>query len=155
MIKKIHIYDIDGVLVDSSHRYKIDETGKIDLDHWRENRIHCDKDSLLPLASQYKKELNDFSYFVIVATARCFHPFEWRFFHKYIGMPDHIIHRKENDNRSGTELKLAGLRKILNLKQFRDIPKYYFEDCKEFLYPICEKLNINPVYVKSNQGDWK
>ena len=36
MIKKIKIYDLDGTLLDSSHRYRA-VGGKIDLAHWREN----------------------------------------------------------------------------------------------------------------------
>ena len=72
-ITRVSIYDMDGTIVDSLHRYRtiIDDNGeRIDLDYWRENEYRALDDSLLPLAEQYKNDLRDSSCFVIIATAR-------------------------------------------------------------------------------------
>ncbi len=57
-IKKVKIYDMDGTIVDSTHRYKtikdINGNEKIDLEYWRNNEFRAFDDELLPLAEQYK-----------------------------------------------------------------------------------------------------
>ena len=34
---KICIYDLDGTIIDSSHRIKLQENGSLDLEHWKQN----------------------------------------------------------------------------------------------------------------------
>ena len=48
---KIRIYDLDGTIIDSSHRARHDENGKLDLDHWKRNNTkeNIFKDDLLPM----------------------------------------------------------------------------------------------------------
>jgi len=61
-IKKVSIYDMDGTIVCSLHRYRtiVDESGeRIDLNYWRENEYRALDDNLLPLAENYKKDLKD------------------------------------------------------------------------------------------------
>ena len=72
-IKRVSIYDMDGTIVCSLHRYRTvigDNGERIDLDYWRENEYRAMDDSLLPLAEQYKSDLKDENCFVIIATAR-------------------------------------------------------------------------------------
>lgn len=47
----INIFDLDGTLIDSSHRQLTDDTGSLDLEHWRENStpVKIMEDSLTPL----------------------------------------------------------------------------------------------------------
>ena len=56
MFKKIHVYDLDGVLVDTSHRYRTDANGKTDMLYWGANhtaeKIALDK--ILPMAKKVK-----------------------------------------------------------------------------------------------------
>ena len=68
-MKRIAIYDMDGTVVCSLHRYKTIDN-KIDLQYWRDNEYRAMGDSLLPLAEQYKSDLADNDCFVIIATAR-------------------------------------------------------------------------------------
>ena len=35
---KICIYDLDGTIIDSSHRAKYSDDGILDLEHWKKNQ---------------------------------------------------------------------------------------------------------------------
>jgi hypothetical protein len=74
------IFDLDGTVIDSSHRHATNSDGSIDLAHWFENatREKIMADSLLPLAKVM------ISYFeqghrVIICTARCFSQADYDF----------------------------------------------------------------------------
>ena len=129
-MNEIHVYDCDGVLVDSSHRYRNLSNCSIDLPYWTS---HCTseliaKDALLPAAKRYKRETEGDDIFTIVATARQMMGSDFRYFRKVLGMPDHLIYRKAGDNRKDWEIKAAGLRKILALKQFQQKAVTLWED---------------------------
>ena len=36
---KVKIYDLDGTIIDSSHRIQLKEDGSLDLEHWKANNI--------------------------------------------------------------------------------------------------------------------
>jgi hypothetical protein len=66
------IFDLDGTIIDSSHRHATNKDGSIDLAHWFENatREKIMADSLLPLAKvmvSYAKQ----GHRIIICTARC------------------------------------------------------------------------------------
>lgn len=152
-IKEIKIYDMDGTIVDSTHRYRTMPCGtKIDLAHWRDNEFRAYEDSLLPLADQYKKDIQNPECYVIIATARIIRDEDMRFIKDKLGTPDHIISRKENDNRSGGELKIKGLKRFFNLKNFRNAKAVFFEDNAAYLKTVCDYFKIEGVYTPSNQG---
>lgn len=161
MIKKIHIYDLDGTIISSSHRYKTkyNNDGKltIDLDHWRkhDNEEYIKKDSLLPHAAQYKKDLEDPEIYVIIATARACQPGDanYKFVEKHLGLPNKFVHRQGlDDMRGGAQLKVQAIRPLLNLKQFRYAVIHVWEDNKDYLSYMCNKLGAIPHYVPSTQG---
>jgi hypothetical protein len=157
MIKKLAIYDMDGTIVCSLHRYKtIEKNGKevIDLDYWRNNSHKAFNDSLLPLAEQYKADLADNETYVIIATARVMGEQDWKFVNEKLGKPDYFISRKEGDSQSGATLKIKGLQKFFNLKNFRTACNnaVFFEDNTSYLKAVCDKFNIKGVYIPSKQG---
>lgn len=153
MIKEIKIYDMDGTIVDSTHRYKTLDCGtKIDLQYWRDNEYRAYNDSLLPLAEQYKKDIQNPECYVIIATARIIRDDDMRFIKDKLGMPDYIISRKENDSRSGGLLKILGLKKFFNLKNFKQAKAVFFEDNVSYLKAVCDYFKIEGVYIPSNQG---
>lgn len=153
-IKRIAIYDMDGTIVCSLHRYRTLPCGtKIDLQYWRDNEYKAYDDSLLPLAEQYKKDLADSECYVIIATARIIRDADMRFINDKLGMPDYIISRKDNnDNRSGGELKVKGLTKFFNLKNFKNAVAVFYEDNTAYLKKVCDTFNITGVYIPSKQG---
>ena len=155
MIKKIAIFDMDGVLVDSSWRYRVskDDNTKIDLQFWRDNEKGAYFDELLPMALEYQKMLKDPDTYVIIATARTMNTASWAFIQSKLGKPNAMIYRKDNDNRGGADMKIAGLKKLLSLKQFRNIKDItMYEDNAKYLQAICMYFNCRGVFIPSKQG---
>lgn len=155
-ISRIAIYDMDGTIVDSLHRYRtitVDNKERIDLDYWLANEYRAMEDTLLPLADQYQQDLNDPNTYVIIATARILRKPDYRFITEILGMPDYIVSRRgDSDNRSGKELKIKGLQRFFNLKNFRNAVAVFYEDNMDYLKAVCDHFNITGVYVPSKQG---
>ena len=154
-IKHVAIYDMDGTIVDSSHRYRTitDEKGtRIDLDHWRENEYRAMDDGLLPMFEQYKKDLANPETYVIIATARVMNEPDWQFVNEILGMPDYFISRPANSDISGKTLKINGLAKFFNLLNFKNADFVFYEDNISYLKAVCDRFNIRGVYIPSVQG---
>lgn len=154
MIKEIHVYDMDGTIVCSLHRYRTMTCGtRIDLQYWLDNEHKAYNDSLLPLAKQYQEHLRDPSIYVIIATARVLNEPDMDFIKNVLGMPDKIISRRDrNDFRKGFDLKAKPLKQLFNLKQFKKAKKWFYEDNKDYLYTVADYCDMIPVYVPSKQG---
>ena len=151
-MKQIRIYDMDGTVVCSLHRYKTIDN-KIDLQYWRDNEYRAMEDSLLPLSAQYKADLNNPEVYVIIATARILRDADNHFIDTVLGKPDYIISRKDNDSRSGGLLKILGLKKLFSLKQFQKVRDIiFYEDNTSYLKAVCDYFNITGVYIPSKQG---
>lgn len=154
-IKRVAIYDMDGTIVDSSHRYRtiVDENGeRIDLDYWRENEYRAMDDGLLPLADQYRADLADPECYVIIATARVMNGPDWQFVKEVLGEPDYLISRPKDSTISGKTLKINGLAKFFNLNNFKDADFVFYEDNIQYLKAVCDRFNIRGVYIPSVQG---
>lgn len=154
-ITRVAIYDMDGTIVDSSHRYRtiVDENGeRIDLEYWRENEYRAMDDSLLPMAEQYRADLQDENCYVIIATARVMNDPDWQFVREILGEPDYFISRKPGDTQSGKTLKINGLTKFFNLVTFKDAEFIFYEDNIHYLKAVCDRFNIRGVYIPSVQG---
>jgi len=155
MIKRVHIYDMDGTIVCSLHRYKTRETEngeRIDLQHWLDNEPKAFYDDLLPLAEQYKRDLADPETMVVIATARVINnPDRW-FIRNRLGEPDYLISREgRKDKRSGSLLKIMGIKALLST--FTIKPELHFwEDNIEYLEKVCHAVGAVPHYVPSKQG---
>ena len=157
MIKQIHIYDIDGTLIDSSHRYRTMFNGEkitIDFQHWLDNEQFYYRDELLPLAEQYQDQLKDPEMYTILCTAR--NGRHWRESESWLfanlGKPNKAFHRPDGNMEPGTVLKTRQLKMFLNLKQFQNIPRFFYEDNLSYLNNVSPAINANPVYIPSLQG---
>lgn len=154
-INRVSIYDMDGTIVCSAHRYRtiVDEKGeRIDLEYWRENQYRAMDDSLLPMAEQYRADLRDENCYVIIATARVMNAPDWQFVKEILGEPDYFISRNEWDSQSGKTLKINGLAKFFNLIPFKDAEFTFYEDNIDYLKAVCDRFNIRGVYIPSKQG---
>jgi hydroxymethylpyrimidine pyrophosphatase-like HAD family hydrolase len=156
MAFKIAIYDMDGTIVDSSHRYRTimgaDGIEKIDLQYWRDNEYRAMQDGLLPLAEQYMRDLQDSQVYTIIATARVMRAPDWQFVNEILGKPDYFISRNESEVISGADLKIRGLQKFFNLKQFKKADAVFYEDNMHYLKKVCDHFQIRGVYIPSVQG---
>lgn len=156
MIKRVHVYDMDGVLVDSSHRYRLDSTGKLDIAHWTENRNRCWYDRILPLMEQYRADLRDPSTHVIIATARNMSFSERIQLELDYGFPDSLISRGvDNLTECSSILKIKGLSDLLSFRIFDNLPVMFWEDNRKILSDVCAAIpRIEGILVDSNQGIW-
>ena len=70
--KKIVVFDLDGTVIDSSHRTPSNPDGTLDLQGYYKNRTRENifKDTLLPLADVMKDKYRSGDYHVVVCTAR-------------------------------------------------------------------------------------
>ena len=155
MIKDIQIYDMDGTIVCSMHRFKTTPEGKIDLAYWIENSTpeKIANDSLLPLAEKYQADIANPETYVVIATARVMEKADYDFVKNVLGMPNKIVSRNgRSDTRRGAEMKIAGLRYLKNLRQFAKLPKTFYEDNEEYLYPVAKFLGAAAKYIPSKQG---
>ena len=160
MIKKIKIYDLDGTLIDSSHRYRAID-GRIDLAHWRENdtRLNVFKDSFLDLYEWLKVDLKRKDTFVIFATARActYNDHNYEFLKNNNIWPDMFIHRQgDTDTRGGAALKIEAIKPLLKLEKFANATIHIFEDNIQYLHDMSLALNANHKlvghFVPSVQG---
>jgi len=152
MIRELHIFDFDGTLVDSSHRYRTLDNNKIDLAFWRAN-VHLTKfDKLLPLFKFFKKLKKDPKRYPIIATARIWDDYSKEYAKTY-NIDGVIISRKPNDNQKGATLKINRVKRLLNLKQFKNVNKIVvYEDNVEYLEELMRAFGAYGVFVESNQG---
>lgn len=150
----VKIYDMDGTLVCSQHRYRLNHKQKIDLQHWINNEHLHVNDDLLPLVDEYKADLLRADVFVIIATARdltSHNQHEW--IDKKLGSPDAIVSRLgRDDRRGGVELKTQGILDVLKAANLTNAKKYFFEDNIDYLLGVCENIDAIPRYIPSNQG---
>jgi len=118
--RKVHfptvvIFDLDGTVIDSSHRHLSKPDGSIDLDHWRENctpeKIFADR--LLPLATAMRRIYKN-GHHVVICTARVMGQADYDFLVNN-NLPYHgILSRDgETDTRRDADLKLDKLNKYL------------------------------------------
>jgi hypothetical protein len=146
---------MDGTIVCSMHRYRtitVDNMERIDICYWRENEHRALGDSLLPLAEQYKLDINDSNCIVIIATARILRTADYTFIDNILGTPDYIISRNEFDTRSGSTIKIEGLIKFFarHKETFKDV--IFYEDNVAYLKSVCDYFNIRGIYIPSKQG---
>ena len=129
-LKLIHVYDLDGVLVDTAHRYRNLENGTIDLDYWIENRTaeKIAQDKILPLAKQYIKDCLNPQIYTIICTSREYHALDIAFIVGHLGSPDKLIMRPEGNTDGDAILKRRQLQRLFNLKQFAWLPRRLWED---------------------------
>lgn len=162
MITELHIFDFDGTVVDSSHRYRtqICEDGieRIDLDYWIANECRTlDDKPIEPVASEFRKLVADARHYVIVATARIWCDLSQQMAEENDLIPQKIVARRDrSDTRGGAALKIQGIKPLLNLRQFRNVKRIHvYEDNKKYLQDLCAafpKHETVPHFFPSNQG---
>ena len=106
------IFDLDHTVVDSSHRQATRPDGSLDLDHWREHSTPklIERDTLLPLAHEWRKIQKRQGATIIVCTARVMGPADYFYLGSRGLFAEKIISRREGDRTPDDLLKLRGLK---------------------------------------------
>jgi len=150
VLRKIHIYDVDGVLVNSNHRYpsRMNHTPS-ELEYWNnpEARKNTAQDTLLPMAYKYINDIGNPEIYVVIATARMWDIRDRLFFEKNLGMPDKIICRVNWKPITDAKLKVNGLKRLFNLKQFANLEKNYWDDNMRNIYAVAD-LGVHCFYIQ-------
>tara|TARA_Y200000002_G_C22649739_1_gene650816 strand:- start:319 stop:783 length:465 start_codon:yes stop_codon:yes gene_type:complete len=126
----IAVFDLDGTVLDSSHRALINEQGGINIEEWRTHtREQILKDSELPLAQFMRECISNPSVRVWICTSRNLSGADYELLER-LGLrgADLILSRDKNDNREDVSYKLAKIRKRLNLPSIRRREKIFFDD---------------------------
>jgi len=105
------IFDLDGTVIDSSHRQLIAENGALDLAHWKENSTpeKIAADSLLPLAKFWRVAQNT-GFPIIVCTARVMGPADYAFLESHGLRYNVCLSRREGDTTPDAALKILVLK---------------------------------------------
>ena len=116
------VFDLDGTVIDSSHRHLSKPDGSIDLEHWIENctaeKIAADK--LLPLVNSMRAIYNQ-GWHVVICTARVMSEHDLKFLRDN-NIPYHgMLSRAEGDRRGDAEMKIALLTEYVQKRGFKSI----------------------------------
>jgi phosphoglycolate phosphatase-like HAD superfamily hydrolase len=124
-LEKVVAFDLDGTLIDSSHRYN----GC--LNHWIKNSVreHIMNDSLLPLVDFYHL-VRESGVKVIAVTAREMKPDDYYFLTYHGIVFDHILHREDY---VGPDFALKDIRLSEFFSNFNYQPLVAFDDKPENL----------------------
>lgn len=143
-LKRIVIFDLDETIIDSSHRTPNNPDGTLNLTKYLElkTRENTMKDTLLPL-SKYFQNLSSENY-IVVCTARTWKDFDEEFLMKNNLIPDMIFARSpcgKHNKYKDANLKAAWISRLRNLKQFKNLPIFMFDDAKPVISAM-RKLGI-------------
>ena len=147
----IYIFDLDGTVIDSSHRQLALPNGDIDLTHWKENstKKKIFRDELLPLAKYMRRAIANPKMQTAICTARNLGKYDYQYLQQKNLVPDFILARQEGDNRGDAIMKHE---KIFNLLVSLKIPRNrwkisatIFDDNKSVLRMAKNDLNIISV----------
>jgi hypothetical protein len=115
------IYDLDGTVINSSHRQLSKVDGTFDLDHWVENCTpnKIFRDSLLPLARVMRNQIRC-GMRVVACTSRVCSEADFAFLKLHGIWPSAILHRSPNDRRSDGPYKISKLLGYFSINELED-----------------------------------
>ena len=125
---KYTIFDLDGTVIDSSHRSMFDPiTGKTNLEFWRENstRAKIMKDSLMPLAKVWHKIIPKAGKRIVICTARVLTHIDYEFLRTKGLFADAIFSRPEGDMTADADLKISQIMPFLAAQKDVDSVKFW------------------------------
>ena len=126
----IAVFDLDGTVIDSSHRALTNEKGGINIENWRTHtREQILNDKELPLISFMRECIKHKATRTWICTSRTLSKADYDLLDRLgIRGADLILSRDENDNREDVPYKLAKIKKRLNLPSVKKREKIFFDD---------------------------
>jgi phosphoglycolate phosphatase-like HAD superfamily hydrolase len=146
-MKKLVIFDLDGTVLDSSHRQLTDSNGMLDLNHWRENSTpeKVLQDSVLPLASVMRAAFFE-NQIVAICTARVMEKADWQLLEKHGLFFHYAMYRQNSDTRPDAEMKRDKITDLLVNKLKIPVSRYsdilLFDDNQSVL-TMAQNLGIS------------
>ena len=143
----IAVFDLDGTVLDSSHRALINEQGGINIENWRTHtREQILGDVELPLAQFMRDCIADKNIRVWICTSRNLAEPDMELLEKLgIRGADLILSRDKKDNREDVSYKLAKIKKRINLPSVKQREKIFFDDRADIRKAMSELGFITPA----------
>jgi len=145
----LYIFDLDGTVIDSSHRQNTRPDGSLDLAHWIENNT-VDKilaDSLLPLAEKMRS-VRSVKDTVAVITARVIQDADLAFLKRHNLKFDYLYSRAQGNNTPDDLLKRRAIlrlaKKLQRSMAWMRKNTVFFDDNLEVL-GIMESMGIKTI----------
>jgi len=148
-MKKIAIFDLDGTIIDSTHRTPNKADGTLDLDryfelHTRENIFN---DTLLPLAEIMKEMYDSGDYHIVICTARDMIDDDFDFL-KENNLKFHEIFNRNNIRKKYHWGLPDDLYKTKQLKKYKNTPYVFFDDAEPIINTFSTYPNVSMVNAK-------
>tara|TARA_X000001382_G_scaffold130399_1_gene125121 strand:- start:912 stop:1421 length:510 start_codon:yes stop_codon:yes gene_type:complete len=143
---RICIYDLDGTIIDSSHRATHDDNGNIDLSDWKAKSTKdlIFQDNLLPLYWQLVDDYKNGN-IIVICTAREMGKWDYEYIHQMGIYYDYIISRPKGIDTIDNILKWKQCQHFFNFKQFKKLKKVLYDDnvntLTTFFKKGCEIVN--------------
>ena len=146
MIKQITIFDLDGTVIDSSHRQATLPNGNLNLAKWFENNTpeKIFQDKILPLAQEMRRRHKKGDY-IIINTARNMTYADYEFLMENGIFADKIIDRPIGNMENDAKLKRKQLNSFLSLRQFKQANKVMFDDNNE-VRSLLRQIGISVIH---------
>lgn len=144
MKKRVFIFDLDGTVIDSEHRTPRDSQGKLILKEWfaMATPANIAKDTLLPLASLFRKAKRKHHH-IVICTARTLSEADREFLANHaLGAP-FILSRPQGDMTPDGEFKKRLLQDLFKVR-FHGLKKIMFDDNDEVRETV-SKIGVKMV----------
>jgi|TARA_X000000950_G_scaffold175057_1_gene212751 FMN phosphatase YigB (HAD superfamily) len=144
MKKRVFIFDLDGTVIDSEHRTPRDENGKLILQQWFDlaTPANIAKDTLLPLASLFRKAKRKHHH-IVICTARTLSKADREFLSRHALGASYILSRPEGDMTPDGEFKKRLLQDLFKVR-FHGLKKIMFDDNDEVRETV-SKIGVKMV----------
>ena len=162
-MKNIHFYDLDGCLLDSSHRYRIlpgeknsIQAKKIDLNHWRANEHLAHLDTpIQKMVEQFKKDMLDVNILTAISTNRyyCTKTKDVLF---NAGIEPDFVSSRVSDFQSSASIKEIFMYSLM--QELRVYNAVFFDDNKRIIKDVKKYFrglfgyDMLTIHIPSNQG---
>jgi hypothetical protein len=126
----IHIFDLDGTVIDSSHRQRLKPNGDLDLDHWIAHRFDREKvfgDTLLPFVSHWR-EVQQHGEETHICTSRVISDHEREFLLGHGLNYGEFMSRTDGDFRSDAPYKVAKIGDFLKRRGVSPLQVILYDD---------------------------
>jgi len=144
--RKIAVFDLDGTVIDSTHRTPNNPDGTLDLQGYYKNRTRANifKDTLLPLAEVMRDRYRSGDYHVVICTAREIDQDDLEFL-EYHGLKYHEILDRNNCRKKYHWGLPDPQYKTKQLKKYKHEEYTFYDDAKPTIELFSEYSNVNMV----------